>query len=80
MVQKQEEERMIGAKFSTTPRLKSPKYKIWRVNQMREVDLVITDLNQIIEDEVYALPPDQIAAVAEFLADKLNEIREFSYE
>ena len=47
---------------------------------MREVDLVITDLNQIIEDEVYALPPDQIAAVAEFLADKLNEIREFSYE
>jgi hypothetical protein len=53
---------------------------IERILYMREVDLVITDLNQIIEDEVYALPPDQIAAVAEFLADKLNEIRDFSYE
>ena len=54
--------------------------RVERILYMREVDLVITDLNQIIEDEVYALPPDQIAAVAEFLADKLNEIREFSYE
>ena len=44
---------------------------------MRDVDQVITDLNQIIEDEVYPLAPDQIAAVAEFLADKLHEIREF---
>jgi len=44
---------------------------------MREVDQVITDLNQIIEDEVYQLAPDQIAAVHEFLTDKLHEIREF---
>lgn len=44
---------------------------------MRDVDQLITDLNQIIEDEVYSLQPDQIGAVAEFLRMKLNEIREY---
>ena len=44
---------------------------------MRDVDQLITDLNQIIEDEVYSLQPDQIGSVAEFLRMKLNEIREY---